>query len=84
MKQRKFDGGSIHEDQRGEEERMAVPSEVTANWEYNTAVAPYPILNTSRLYKYIHMQILRGSDDMKLIMSKSWTLLFRSHGSTHL
>lgn len=73
MKQGEFDKGSILVGERGETEGITICSELCADWEWNTTVVPYSILNTSGLY--IHMQVftwVRSRSLMKLIMSKNW------------
>lgn len=82
VKQGEFDEGSILVGERGETEGITICTEVCADWEWNTTVVPYSILNTSGLY--IHMQVftrVRSRSLMKLIMSKNWCSLFRRHGS---
>lgn len=73
VKQEEFDGGSILVGERGEAERITFFSEVSADWEWNTAMVPYSILNTSGLYiyRYVFTRV-RSRSLMKLIMSKSW------------
>lgn len=73
VKQGEFDEGSILVGERGETEGITICSEVCADWEWNTTVVPYSILNTSELY--IHMQVstrVPSRSLMKLIMSKIW------------